>query len=314
MAEAIIAVKNIYVKNRNLFLILLKIMISAGLLTFILISVDIKKTVSVFTSADKFLLLPAFLLGFINIFLQYLKWRLVCRSLLNENNAGKILTSLFYGFSAGSFTPARIGEYIGRAVPFADKSLIEITSAVFIDKMFSLFIVLILGSLSFLLFMKSGVVTISAFIFLTAILLYLLNNGLILTIKDILLRWKWSRKIFSGLALFKQMNNRFRLQLIFLSLLFYLCFIIQFALLVSAFSHHYDLLSYVWTGSLVMFAKSIIPPISFGELGIREGVSVYFLKRIGETAAAGFNASIFLFLINILFPALIGLIFLLRRK
>jgi len=314
MAEAIIAVKNIYIKNRNLFLILLKIIISAGLLTFILVSVDIKKAVSVFTSADKFLLLPAFLLGFLNIFLQYSKWKLVCSSLLNENNAGKIITSLFYGFSAGSFTPARIGEYIGRAVPFSDKSLIEIASAVFIDKMFSLFIVLIFGAFSFLLFMKSGVITISAFIVLTALLLYLLSNGLIITIKDFLSRWKWSRNIFSSLALFKQMNNRFRLKLSILSLLFYLCFIIQFALLVSAFSHHYNLLSYVWTGSLVMFAKSIIPPISFGELGIREGVSVYFLKHIGETAAAGFNASIFLFLINILFPALIGLIFLLRRK
>ena len=314
MAEAIIAVKNIFIKNKSLFQILLKLMIAAGLLTFILFSVDIKKTISVFRSADKILLLAAFLLGFINVFLQYLKWNLVCRSLLNEKDTHKIITSLFYGFSAGSFTPARIGEYIGRAVPFTDKSLIEITSAVFIDKLFSLFIVLVIGSLSFLIFIESGVITIAAFICLMIVLFYLLDKRIIITIKDKLSRWKRGREIVSSLALFKKMDSRFKLRLTLLSLLFYLCFILQFALLVSAFSHHYHLLNYVWTGSLVMFVKSIIPPISFGELGIREGVSVYFLKYIGESAAAGFNAAIFLFLINILFPALIGLNFLLRRK
>jgi hypothetical protein len=63
-----------------------------------------------------------------------------------------------------------------------------------------------------------------------------------------------------------------------------------------------------------MFVKSVIPPISLGELGIREGVSVYFVKQLEENAAVGFNASISLFLINILLPALIGLILLLKRK
>ena len=63
-----------------------------------------------------------------------------------------------------------------------------------------------------------------------------------------------------------------------------------------------------------MFAKTIIPPVSFGELGIREGASVYFLKQVGVSAAAGFNAAIFLFIINVLLPALTGLIFLLKRK
>ena len=96
--------------------------------------------------------------------------------------------------------------------------------------------------------------------------------------------------------------------------MFYVCFIAQFALLVSAFSLHANFINYLWAGGLVMFVKSVIPPISLGELGIREGVSVYFVKQLGENAAVGFNASISLFLINILLPALIGLILLLKRK
>jgi len=82
--------------------------------------------------------------------------------------------------------------------------------------------------------------------------------------------------------------------------------------LVSAFSHNTELLNYLWAGNLIMFIKTVIPPISLGELGIREGASVFFLTRFGELSSVAFNASIFLFVINILFPALAGLFLLLK--
>ena len=98
------------------------------------------------------------------------------------------------------------------------------------------------------------------------------------------------------------------------SLLFYFCFLIQYALLVSAFSNHTNFADYIWAGNLMMFAKTIIPPVSLGELGIREGASVFFITQFGESASAGFNASIFLFIINLLIPSLIGLILLLKKN
>jgi len=65
---------------------------------------------------------------------------------------------------------------------------------------------------------------------------------------------------------------------------------------------------------MVMFVKTIIPPVSMGELGIREGASVYFLTQMGEAASVGFNASIMLFIINLLIPALIGAVMFLRKN
>ncbi len=85
-------------------------------------------------------------------------------------------------------------------------------------------------------------------------------------------------------------------------------------MLVTAFSHHSDIVHYLWAANLIMFAKTIIPPISFGELGIREGASVYFITIMGEKASVGFNASIFLFIINLLIPALIGVGMFLRKN
>ncbi len=312
MAEAVLALKYIYANNRNKFLIIIKILIAAGLIAFILNTVDFRKIIFVFAGADKVLLFSAFGLSFFNILLQYLKWKLVCTSLLSENDNRKIFQSLFYGFSAGSFTPARVGEYFGRAIPFTDRPLMQVTAAVIIDKLFSLFIVLIFGSASFLLYLNISYASTIGFISAGAIVVYFIFEG----IKSYLpvSRFKWIHNISASLSSIKNINNQFRFKITILAVLFYCCFILQFALLVSAFSHHYEFINYLWTGNLVMFVKTIIPPVSFGELGIREGASVYFIKRFGETAATGFNASIFLFLINVILPALIGLIFLLRRK
>jgi uncharacterized membrane protein YbhN (UPF0104 family) len=99
-----------------------------------------------------------------------------------------------------------------------------------------------------------------------------------------------------------------------ISFLFYSCFLVQYALLVVAFSNHNQFLNYFWAGNLMMFAKTIIPPVSLGELGIREGASVFFITQLGESASTGFNASIFLFFINVLIPSLIGLTLLLKKS
>jgi uncharacterized membrane protein YbhN (UPF0104 family) len=85
-------------------------------------------------------------------------------------------------------------------------------------------------------------------------------------------------------------------------------------LLAEGFSAGSNFINYIWTANLVMFAKTIIPPVSAGELGIREGASVFFMKSLGGTAAAGFNASIILFVFNIVIPSITGMLLMLRRN
>lgn len=312
MPAAVLALKNIYAGNRRVFLTILKILISAGLLIFILQSVEISGVVAAFEGADKLLILTAFGLSFLNIYLQYRKWRMVCSTLLGEDNRKKVIYSLFYGFTAGSFTPARAGEYAGRTIPFSDKSLLQVSAAVLIDKLFSLFIVLIFGSIAFMLYLSFSFAS-SVLILLTAgVVLYFMSR--LIKLKFPFKNYKWIQKFSDSFSYIGKIDARFSLKLAFLSLLFYVCFIIQFVLLIGAFSNHYAFTNYMWTANLVMFVKTILPQVSIGELGIREGASVYFLKHFGESAAAGLNASVFLFLINILFPALSGLILLLRKK
>lgn len=311
-------------RYKGLMITLLKIVIAAGLLTYLVYKVDVKEIWGALQNANIILILIAALLTVLNIYLQFLKWKITCDYILNEKTKKKVWLSLFYGFSGGVFTPARIGEYFGRAAAFKDKSLIKVAVATFIDKFFPLMAVAGFGSMASILFMHyyynvSAYLTGSLFI-VTFVLFYIAytvaldarfwNNVLFSRIN----KSPRFKKIFDNLSVLKELDRFYTTQMVFISIAFYTCFIVQYALLAAAFSGHSNFIHYIWAGNLVMFAKSIIPPVSLGELGIREGASVFFLHIFGEVKSAGFNASIFLFLINMLIPSVVGLFLLMKKN
>ncbi len=311
-------------KNKTAIIFVIKILIAAGLLIYITSSIEYDKILSAIENANLLLVGAALSLSVVNIFLQYYKWKLTCIQVLQVKKRSKILTSLFYGFSAGIITPLRIGEYFGRAIAFKNKSVLQVTVATLIDKFFPLLLVAFVGSIASILFFyfyhnTNIYLTISLFIVLFTLFYFFAalmlskrfwDSVFFSRIKNI----KRFKQIIDKLYLLKSLDKTYFYKMTFVSSLFYICFLLQLAILVAAFSHNYSFINYLWAGNLIMFAKTVIPPISLGELGIREGASVYFLTQFGETASSAFNASIFLFLINLLIPALLGLILLLKRN
>jgi uncharacterized protein (TIRG00374 family) len=313
-----------FAENKTVIIFIIKLIIAGGLLYYLASSIEYAQIISALQNAILYFILAAFILSVVNIYFQFAKWKLTCKQVLKETKNSKILLSLFYGFSAGIITPLRIGEYFGRAIAFKDKSVLQVTVATLIDKLFPLMIVAFLGSISSILFLYqkfevSIYLALSLFIVLFTlfyiVFLLIMNNRfwdnmLFNRIK----KTTRMNKIFEKLKVLKSLDRTYLLKMSLLSLLFYLSFLIQYVLLVLAFSHNQNLLEYFWAGNLIMFAKTVIPPISLGELGIREGASVYFLTQLGETSAVAFNASIFLFIINLLIPAFIGLVLLFRKN
>jgi uncharacterized membrane protein YbhN (UPF0104 family) len=323
-------VKNIFKENsfinkyRTVLLISAKVIIALGLLIYLIYAVNLKEILTAIKQANVYLIVTAFLLSAVNIYLQFYKWKITANVVLQENQNSKIWLSLFYGFSAGVFTPARIGEYFGRAIVFKNQSLLQVTIATLLDKLFLLLIVAFLGSISSILFIHyqyhvTFYLTVGLFILVFA-LFYLFfwmifndrfwDNFLFTKLRDsIKLHW-----LFEKIKVFRKLDKKYATNMFAISFLFYLCFLIQYALLVAGFSNHNTYFDYIWAGNLMMFAKTIIPPVSLGELGIREGASVFFITLLGESASVGFNASIFLFFINVLIPSLIGLTLLLKKN
>lgn len=316
--------KNIIAQNKQWIILLVKLLIAFGIFYYLIISIEYKKLLTAVKDADVILIASAFVLSFINIYLQFIKWKITCKAVISESKNSRVFTSLFYGFSAGSFTPARIGEYFGRAIAFKDKPLIQVTVATLLDKFFPLMIVAFIGSVAGILFLHfyyqvSYYLTLAMFI-----VLFTLFYFLIMVIRNekfwdsvFFTKLKYSRRfknLYLQLRTLNKLDRSYFTRMSIISLLFYFCFIVQYAILVAAFSHNSELLNYLWAGNLIMFAKTIIPPISLGELGIREGASVFFLTTFGELSSVAFNASIILFIINILFPALAGLVLLAKKN
>lgn len=315
---------NLLRSNRKTLLFLVKLIIATGLLFYLIHSVNFSEIVYAVENANLIYILLAVLLLIPNIYLQQSKWRITSNLLLDINDNKKIWLSLFYGLSAGVFTPARVGEYFGRAIIFKEKSLLTVTLATLLDKIYLLIIVTFYGAISSLLFINY-LYNLSAYLFAALFIVIFIIFYLIFVLIFLPGIWnkflnkerKHSNKLeglVEKLQIFCSIDKIYSTKMLILSMLLYLCFLLQYALLVTAFSNHPHILEYIWAATLVMFVKTVIPPISIGELGIREGASVYFITQFYESASTGFNASIFLFLINVLLPALIGLFLLMKKN
>ncbi|HKI78957.1 MAG TPA: lysylphosphatidylglycerol synthase transmembrane domain-containing protein [Ignavibacteriaceae bacterium] len=315
---------DLFRKYKTAIIIFVKILIASGLLYYVTSSVNLNEIFTAIENANLFMLSAAVILLLANVYLQYWKWEVVCRDILNETNKKKILISLFYGLSAGSFTPVRIGEYFGRAIMFKNKSFIQLTVATLIDKFFLMIIVAFFGALASILFVHyyygiTAYITIALFV--TIFLLFYLLIFLVINpniwkkpiLKRIYASTKFKR-VIKKFAIIKKLNKDLSLKLGIISALFFLCILIQYVLLASAFSNQFDPKSFLWAGMLIFFTKTIIPPISIADLGVREGASIFFLSVFGYSSAIGFNSSIFLFFINILIPAVFGLFLLLKKN
>lgn len=310
--------------SRKFYIILIKIFIAAGLLWFIISRVNPSEIITSIKNANLYFISSALLLLILNLFLQYKKWHLTCVNILGENDKKKTFYSLFFGIAGGSFTPVRVGEYFGRSVEFKDIPFIEVSIATFIDKAFLLVVITFIGSLAGILFIKIYY-NVTLFITLT---LFAVNFTLFyLLIMFILSKKFWNNLSFDflksskrfttfldGLKIIKYLDRQYSAKMLTLSFMQYSCYIFQFALLIAGFSNRFRLLHYLWAGNLVMFAKTVIPSISFAEMGIREGASIFFLTRMGELSSVAFSASIFLLVINIIIPSIIGLFLLFKKN
>jgi uncharacterized membrane protein YbhN (UPF0104 family) len=305
-------------KNREKYLFAGKILFSVGLIFYLYNRIEFSKLHDTFTSADISLLAIVVIMGFLNIYLQYCKWKILCVACLRETSNKRIFLSLIQGLAAGAFTPARIGEYVGRKFSLPNQSLFDVTITTAVDKFFLLFLNLAAGSIAVILFLHYALLV---NLYITSSLFILIAFGLLLSGYFLLHEQLWDSilvqylrqfKFLQGIAhkftFLRQLDNKTLLRAMIVNIIFYICFLLQFAILIVAFHLQTNIITAVWIGSLMFFTKSLFPAISVGDIGIREMISVYFVSQFGIPEAVGFNAAFMIFIINIALPAIVGMI------
>lgn len=310
--------------NKKILLMILKVVVTLALIYYLINIIEYKKIKSALENANYIFVVAAFLLMFVNVFLQFKKWQLICINSLNIFDNKKILKSLLIGFSGGIVTPFKVGEFVGRAVPLKSVSIIEVTLATAIDKLFPLIVVSFIGGISALLFIYfyygvSFFITVSlvlVFLGVFYFLFLLINNKKFWDeiVYEKLSQVKFLQNHVSKFKLLGSLSQKVTWQLTFITLLYYLTFTTQMTFLIAAFLHQYDLINYLWISNLVIFSQTLIPQVTIAELGIREGSTVFFMNLLGLSAAAGFNAAILLFVINLVIPAIAGTFLIINKN
>jgi uncharacterized membrane protein YbhN (UPF0104 family) len=102
--------------------------------------------------------------------------------------------------------------------------------------------------------------------------------------------------------------------LVGLSAVRYVVFSAQFVLLVHAFAPAAPWGPVAAGVAVVFLVKSALPQLTLGDLGVREGAAVFVLAGAGVAPAEALNASLAVFVVNLVLPALAGVPLLSRLR
>jgi len=299
----------------------LKLLIGIGLMVALVLYIDVKALRESVLHANVVYLIIGAVLVVANTGLQFLRWRYLVRLIGSGISDKDIFSSLFIGFSAGFFTPGQVGEHGGRMVTLSSLQEIQVLAVSIIDRLYILAITVIAGVVGAWIFFAiylphywapwlSVLVMAIVIVFLIVILYPDLLKKIL---RALLHRFQKYRAVSAFLFMKDVFHRRQARVLLSLTILFYIVILVQYYFFVLAFEPVSFGISALCTSNL-LFTKSVILPISFSDLGIRETTAIFFFSRAGISAASAFNASLCVFFVNNLFPSLIGSLLILRIK
>ncbi len=306
-------------KQHRKFLLYLAKIVVAILVTIILIrKISLDEIVTALKTANLNLIAAAFSLLVVNLGFQFHKWRLIVHRENRDIKARSVLGSLLAGMALGLITPGRVGEF-GRSFFIRGADWARLMALTFIDKMIALGIIYLFGVYGFYRFMAATLhpyvlwpILITIMFFLILLFLFLLRPNLLQSITHHIpnrLKHPVLHKLAGGIEL---ATPKLTLRLLFYTILQNLTFCTQMVLLIRAFYPGIGLEAYTAVFA-VMMTKTLLP-ISLGDLGIRESASIYYFSRLNVPPAAAFDASLLLFMMNVLLPALIGLLIFIKKR
>ncbi len=290
-----------------------KIAVSIALLAAIFSYIDTGTIFSSFQNADMLSLTIGIVLSVLQLVVHFYRWRFLMRLVFPEISNREVITSLFVGFMAGFFTPAQVGEVAGRIASHPTVSKSHVVGITIVDKLYWAAVTLVIGGSGISIFvaeymtewwhplMRYAVTGILGIVI--AVFLYPDKIKELLTFLPEKIR---NHKLYAIIGVFENVfHNRQAWKLFSYTTLLYLVLLIEYYFLINAFGP-VSFGDVLMCASAVFFVKSVILPISFGDLGVREGAAIFFFGYAGAAAEVAFNASIVMSFTNVIIPTIIG--------
>lgn len=266
-------------------------------------------------------------LVFVNWGIEAKKW-MVLVSTLTRIGFLRSLKAILAGLAFAVNTPNRIGEYGGRILYLPEGTRMPAVSLTLIGSYSQLLVTLLMGTTGlWLLYLgipgistRADFVVSSIWIRLLCVLLSTITCLLLFMYLRIswLVRWiekipgieKWSRP----LQVIDHLPVRILLRVFGWSVLRYVIFVIQYILLLQIFRVTPDIWSAWWLVSILFLVLAIIPTIAMAEIGIRGKLALELFGWVSTNQLGIISAAISIWLINLIIPAIIGSLLIIRIK
>ena len=290
------------VKLKTIF----KIIVSVGLLLFLLFKVNLKEVVNLFLTIPFSVLAILFLLTFIIFLIKAIKWGILLRSININIKLIEIFKVVLIGIFYGMITPAKIGDFL--KCYHIDYSKSDVIPTILWDRIIDIAVLILLSILSVFLFFRDWTI-IHVVLLLTvtfvSIILLITNQKTIAFFTNILKIPEGTRKKFIDNMIEIRGNKKAILMVFAWTLCFYIILMIISICILRSFDPRMEL-SIVFFVPVIILVANI--PVTISGLGLREYAAILCFTTVNQPAAIGFAFSLTLFTITSLFPGIIGYI------
>ncbi len=265
---------------------------------------------------------PGYLLGIslllmpVNLGLEAWKWYLLAGS-AQKLSYRQALGSYLAGIAFSIVTPNRIGEYPGRLLYLKRKNtfrLISVSLLGIVAQMLTLFIYGLLGLIYFNLFFPNTVSIILLIACAICTIIIFIVYWRFETWSPLIERIKWLRKYHVYGKLLKRFTSKEQLTILIISIVRYSIYTAQYLILLQWMNVHMPLVQGFFMSALFFWVITIIPSVTLIELGERGQVSLYLFHHFSENTIGILGATVSVWCINLILPAIIGSILLFRMR
>lgn len=268
-----------------------------------------------FSSTMIWNLVAVFLLMIANWTVETIKWRLAVRK-IQQVSFFTAFKAVLSGVSFSVITPNRVGEYLGRVLYMNEGNRLKAVSLTITGSLSQLLITLLMGLIGLLVLRKplEDSHTLSS-LWMDVLLYGVFMVTFILTLFYFRLSWlvKWidklpgSKKFAWLIKALEEFNATLLLQMLSLSALRFIIFIVQYYLLFRLFDVDVSWWQGWWTVSVSFLVMAIVPTIAlFTDLGLRGKVSLKLIGLFGTNSLGISLTAATIWLINLIIPALAG--------
>lgn len=275
-----------------------------------------------FTDRRQFaLMIFAFALVFLNIFLEAIKWKYQVKPIENISN-WKSFLSVFTGMTAGMFFPNRMGNFLGRIFMLEKGDRIKASMVTIVGGMAQMIATVSIGLIASIFYVKKySVLIIVAATMIITLLLLIYFNIYLLKYFQFLIPKKFKEKTEEYFEVFSLYGKTELLKVLIISFVRYFLYTFQFVILIWAFGVPLNYFNAMIPIALTYLTMMIVPFITITEIAVRGSVSVVIFENWlimnGINSSYGmmvFSASSLLWIFNIAIPAIIGVFLTYRLK